>query len=173
MLIVIPNNSLVVMIGISGSGKSTFARKYFSPTQIVSSDFCRALICDDENDQTVNNDAFELLHLLLAKRLALRKLTVVDATNVKATSRQPLLDLAKTYDVPAIAIVFNFELEFCLQQNSQRTHRVVPPEILTEQFQELQTSIPMLSDEGFQKVYVLSSVIEIQVSVESMESVES
>ena len=173
MLIVIPNNSLVVMIGISGSGKSTFARKYFTPTQIVSSDFCRALICDDENDQTVNNDAFELLHLLLAKRLALHKLTVVDATNVKATSRQPLLEFAKSYDVPAIAIVFNFELEFCLHQNAQRTHRVVPPEIITEQFQELQTSIPILAGEGFQKVHVLSSVIEIQVSVESMESVES
>jgi protein phosphatase len=173
MEITIPVPSLIILIGVSGSGKSTFATQHFAATQIVSSDFCRALICDDENDQGVNQEAFELLHLLIAKRLSLHKLTVVDATNVKATSRQPLLEFAKSYDVPAIAIVFNFDLEFCLQQNAQRIHRVVPSEIIAEQFQELQSSLPQLSDEGFQNVHVLSSVIEIQVSVESMKSVES
>ena len=173
MHIVIPTNSLVVMIGVSGSGKSTFAKQHFAATQIVSSDFCRALICDDENDQSVNQAAFELLHWLVAKRLALGKFTVVDATNVKAASRQPLLELAKSYNIPAIAIVLNFALEFCLQQNLQRTHRVVPAEIIAEQFQELQTSIPMLADEGFQLVHVLSSPNQVKVSVEPIEPVES
>lgn len=173
MKFLIPTNSLVLVIGVSGSGKSTFTKQHFAATQIVSSDFCRALIWDDENDQTVNNEAFELLHLLIAKRLALRKLTVVDATNVKAASRQPLLDLAKTYNVPAIAIVFNFDLEFCLQQNAQRIHRVVPAEIIAEQFQELQTSISMLDDEGFHFVHVLSSVNQSNLLVESVASFES
>lgn len=173
MKITIPTNSLVVMIGVSGSGKSTFTKQHFAATQIVSSDFCRALICDDENDQSVNQEAFELLHWLVTKRLALGKLTVVDATNVKATSRQPLLNLAKTYSVPAIAIVFNFDLEFCLQQNAQRIHRVVPTEIIAEQFQELQTSISMLDDEGFQFVHVLSSVNQSNLSVESVASLKS
>jgi protein phosphatase len=170
MEIIITAPSLIILLGVSGSGKSTFAKQHFAATQIVSSDFCRALICDDENDQSVNQEAFELLHWLVAKRLALRKLTVVDATNVKATSRQPLLDLAKSYDVPAIAIVFNFDLEFCLHQNSQRTHRVVPTEIIAEQFQELQTSIPMLAEEGFQHSYVLSSQNQMNLSIESEES---
>lgn len=178
MTILIPTNSLVVMIGVSGSGKSTFAKQNFSATEIVSSDFCRALICDDENDQSVNQEAFELLHWLVEKRLALGKLTVVDATNVKAASRQPLLALAKSYNVPAIAIVLNFDLEFCLQQNSQRTHRVVPPTIIAEQLQELRASLPELTSEGFQSVYKLVSPKEfdglrIVQSVESIESLES
>ncbi len=168
-----PVPSLIVLIGVSGSGKSTFAKQHFAATQIVSSDFCRALICDDENDQGVNQEAFELLHLLIAKRLSLRKLTVVDATNVKATSRQPLLELAKSYDVPAIAIVFNFDLEFCLQQNAQRTYRVVPSETIAEQFQELQSSLPQLLNEGFQAVHILTSPKEIIESVASIKFLDS
>ena len=173
MKILIPTNSLVLIIGVSGSGKSTFAKQHFAATQIVSSDYCRALICDDENNQSVNQEAFELLHWLVAKRLALGKLTVVDATNVKAASRLPLLNLAKMYGVPAIAIAFNFELEFCLQQNVQRTHRVVPTEIIAEQFQELQSSLPQLVNEGFQTVHSLTAPKEIIASGESINFFES
>ncbi len=162
MDIVIPTNSLVVLIGVSGSGKSTFARKHFSATQIVSSDFCRALICDDENNQTINEDTFALLHWLVQKRLEHGKLTVVDATNVKTSSRQPLLEFARASNIPAIAIVFNFDLEFCLKQNAQRTHRIVPPEIIAEQHQELLTSLPLLTNEGFQSAYLLTSVDELR-----------
>ena len=165
MVITIATPSLVLLIGISGSGKSTFARKYFPSTQIVSSDYCRALICDDENNQTINEDTFALLHWLVQKRLEHRRLTVIDATNVKALARQPLLALAKAQEVPAIAIVFNFELEFCLHQNAQRTQRVVPAEILTEQFQELQSSLPNLKNEGFHSVYEFSSVEEMEKSL--------
>ena len=154
MEILLLHHSLVILVGVSGSGKSTFAKQNFSATEIVSSDFCRALICDDENDQSVNQEAFELLHWLIAKRLALRKFTVIDATNVKATSRQPLLDLAQSRDVPAIAIVLNFDLAFCLHQNSQRSHRVVPPEIIAEQFQELQSSITNLAEEGWRNQHI-------------------
>ena len=163
MKITITEPSLVLLLGISGSGKSTFAKQYFAATQIVSSDFCRALICDDENNQAINEDTFALLHWLVQKRLEHRKLTVIDATNVKSTSREPLLALAKNYEVPAIAIVFNFDLEFCLQQNAQRTHRVVPAEILTEQFQDLQSSLPNLKNEGFHSVYEFTSVEEISL----------
>lgn len=178
MTILIPTNSLVLMIGVSGSGKSTFAKQNFLATEIVSSDFCRALICDDENDQSVNQEAFKLLHWLVEKRLALGKLTVVDATNVKAASRQPLLKFAKFYNVPAIAIVLNFDLEFCLHQNAQRTLRVVPPAIIAEQLQELRASLPGLASEGVRSVHVLVSPKEfdelrIKKSVESIKSLES
>src|SRR6266487_4589453 len=97
MKISIPNLSLVVLIGPSGSGKSTFARKHFLPTEVLSSDACRGMVSDDQNNQAVTNDAFDVLHFIAAKRLALGKMTVIDATNVQPESRKPLVQLARQY----------------------------------------------------------------------------
>ncbi len=103
----IPALSLVVLIGVSGSGKSTFARKHFLGTEVISSDFCRGLVSDDENDQSVSKDAFEVLHFIAAKRLAAGKLTVIDATNVQPESRKQLVALAREHDVLPVAIVLD------------------------------------------------------------------
>ena len=97
MKITLPELSLVVLIGASGSGKSTFARQHFLPTEVISSDYCRGLVSDDENNQAATADAFELLHFIVTKRLAAGKLTVIDATNVQPESRKPLLELARKY----------------------------------------------------------------------------
>src|SRR5215467_8758590 len=105
MNITIPELSLVTLIGISGSGKSTFARKHFKSTEIISSDFCRALVSDDENDQSATEDAFAVLHFIARKRLAAGRLTVVDATNVQPESRRPLVELAREFHVLPVAIV--------------------------------------------------------------------
>src|SRR5204862_7205859 len=99
MTLTIPELSFVVLIGVSGSGKSTFARKHFKPTEVLSSDACRGLVADDENDQSATQDAFEVLHFIAARRLAAGRLTVVDATNVQPTARKPLLELARRYHV--------------------------------------------------------------------------
>src|SRR3954452_17256127 len=107
MTITIPDLSLVVLIGASGSGKSTFARAHFRPTEVLSSDFCRALVADDENDQTATDDAFAVLHAIAARRLARGRLTVIDATNVQPDARKPLLRLARDYHVLPVAIVLN------------------------------------------------------------------
>ena len=90
MNISVPELSLVLLVGPSGSGKSSFARKHFLPTEVVSSDLCRALVSDDENDQSATADAFDVLHTLVRKRLARGKLVVVDATNVQPESRRSL-----------------------------------------------------------------------------------
>ncbi len=161
MEITIPDPSLVLLLGVSGSGKSTFARQHFAPTEIVSSDHCRALVCDDENDQSVNQAAFEILHLIAAKRLAQGKLAVIDATNVQAAARQQLLVLAAAARLPAVAIVFKFDIEICLQHNAKRLHRVVPPEIILQQQQALLESLASLAGEGFQSVYVLTATAEM------------
>src|SRR5476651_593024 len=95
----IPELSLVVLIGASGSGKSTFARKHFKATEILSSDYCRGLVSDDENNQAATKDAFAVLHFIAAKRLAAGLLTVVDATNVQTMARQPLIALAREHHV--------------------------------------------------------------------------
>ena len=108
MHITIPKLSLVVLIGPSGSGKSTFARRHFLPTEVLSSDACRAMVSDDENDQAVTKDAFEVLHFIAAKRLALGRLTVIDATNVQPEARKPLVELARQYHCLPVAIVLEF-----------------------------------------------------------------
>src|SRR5919205_1184080 len=105
MKIAIPELSLVVLIGVSGSGKSTFARTHFRPTEVLSSDACRGLVSDDENNQAATTDAFDVLHFIARKRLAAGRLTVVDATNVQVESRRPLVALARQYHVMPVAIV--------------------------------------------------------------------
>src|SRR5215204_3938239 len=62
MKLTIPDPSLVLLVGPSGCGKSTFARRHFKPTEVVSSDFFRGLVCDDEGHQGASRDAFELVH---------------------------------------------------------------------------------------------------------------
>lgn len=153
--------SLVLLIGISGSGKSTFARQHFAPTEVVSSDHCRALVCDDENNQAVNQEAFELVHLIATKRLAHHKLTVIDATNVEAVARQPLLDVAKAYSVPVIAIVLNLDETLCCTRDAARSHRNVGAEIIQQQSDRLRLSLTELPGEGFVSIYQLHTSDEI------------
>jgi protein phosphatase len=109
MKIVVPEPCLVVLVGPSGSGKSTFARHHFRPTEVLSSDFFRGMVSDDENDQSATKDAFDLLHAAAAKPLARRRFTVVNATNIKPEGRKQLLELARHYhdltpDTPALPV---------------------------------------------------------------------
>src|SRR5579862_7509868 len=92
--IAIPRNTLAVLIGPAGSGKSFFAAKHFLPTQIVSSDECRALISDDPSNQLVSDHAFDLMRFIIEKRLRLGRLTVADATNLTFETRRPFLKVA-------------------------------------------------------------------------------
>src|SRR5258708_13846381 len=114
MNITSPELSLIALIGISGSGKSTFARKHFKPTEILSSDFCRGLVSDDENSQAATEDAFDVLHYIAGKRLAPGPLPFVDATNVQRDARQPLVELARQYHMLPVAIVLNLPAKLCL-----------------------------------------------------------
>src|SRR5215469_2450734 len=123
MKITIPELSLVVLIGPSGCGKSTFARAHFKPTEVLSSDFCRGLVADDENDQSATTDAFDVLHYIAGKRLAAGRLTVIDATNVQSESRAPLVALAREHDVLPVAIVFDLPEPVCVARNASRPDR--------------------------------------------------
>jgi protein phosphatase len=127
MKISIPNLSLVVLIGPSGSGESTFTRTHFLPTEVLSSDACRGIISDDENNQAVTKDAFEVLHFVAAKRLALGRLTVIDATNVQPEARKPLVQLARQYHCLPVTIVLNLPEKVCQERNRFRDERNFGP----------------------------------------------
>src|SRR5437764_1759283 len=129
MKISVPNLSLVVLVGPSGSGKSTFARKHFRPTEVLSSDACRAMISDDENDQAVTKDAFEVLRFVAGKRLALGWLTVIDATNVQPEARKPLVELARQYHVLPVAVVLDLPERLCHDRNAGRPDRAFGPHV--------------------------------------------
>ncbi|WP_246150657.1 polynucleotide kinase-phosphatase [Streptomyces qinzhouensis] len=153
--------SLVVLIGASGSGKSTFARRHFKPTEIISSDFCRGLVADDENDQSASRDAFDVLHYIAGKRLAAGRLTVVDATNVQTESRKQLVRLAREHDVLPIAIVLDLPEEVCAERNATRPDRAgMPRRVIKRHRAELRRSLRGLEREGFRKVHVLRSAAE-------------
>ncbi|MCZ7457424.1 polynucleotide kinase-phosphatase [Streptomyces sp. WMMC940] len=153
--------SLVVLVGASGSGKSTFARKHFKPTEVISSDFCRGLVADDENDQSASGDAFDVLHYIVGKRLAAGRLTVVDATSVQRESRRELVQLARRHDVLPIAIVLDMPEEVCAARNAARPDRAdMPRHVIQRHRRELRRSLRGLEREGFRKVHVLRSVEE-------------
>ena len=153
----LPHLSLIALVGASGSGKSTFARKHFLPTEVISSDYCRALVADDENNLAATDDAFEILHAIAAKRLTAGRLTVVDATNVRRDDRAPLIDLARRFHVVPVAIVFNLPELVCLERNAVRTDRSLPPRVVANQRRALRRDIANLKREGFRYVFEFRS----------------
>jgi protein phosphatase len=160
MQISIPDLSLIVLIGASGSGKSSFAHKHFLPTEIISSDYCRSILADDENDQSVSGEAFELLHYIVAKRLKAGRLTVVDATSVKPEDRKPLLQIAKDYHCFAVAIAFDLPAQLCHDRNQQRGNRNFGIHVVERHRQNLRKSLRFL-DKEFRFAHVLNSVEKI------------
>ena len=116
----IPELSLVVLVGVSGSGKTTFARQHFGRFEVISSDFCRGLVADDENDQAASADAFDVLGYIAGKRLAAGRLTVADATNVQPAARKQFVELARAHDVLPVAIVLDLPKNLCAQRNTNR-----------------------------------------------------
>jgi protein phosphatase len=164
MNIAIPELSLVVLIGPSGSGKSTFARKHFLPTEVLASDACRGMVSDDENNQSATNEAFEVLHFVAARRLALGRLTVVDATNVQPESRQPLVELARRYHCLPVAIVLNLPERLCQDRNRLRNERSFGPHVIRQQQASLRRSLRGLGREGFRHIFVLESPEEVDAA---------
>jgi protein phosphatase len=164
MKIAIPEFSLVLLIGPSGSGKSSFARKHFLAAEVISSDFCRGLVSNDENDQSATGDAFDLLHTIVRKRLARGILTVVDATNVQPEARKPLIALAKEFHCFPEAIVFDLPERLCHERNAARPDRQFGPHVVRNQAQQLRRSLRGLDREGIRHVFKLSSPEEVDAA---------
>jgi protein phosphatase len=164
MRVSFPELSFVVLIGPSGSGKSTFARRHFKPTEILSSDVYRGLISDDENDQTVTEEAFDALYYVARKRLAAGRLTVLDATNVQLEARKRAVAVAREYHRLPVAIVFDLPETVCRKRNQGRPERDVGPYVVQTQLQQMHRGMRDLEKEGFRVVYRLSSIEEVDAA---------
>jgi protein phosphatase len=161
----VPELSLVVLIGASGSGKSTFGRAHFKETEVISSDFCRGLVADDENDQSATPQAFELLNYIVGLRLAAGRLTVVDATNVQPDARKQLVALARAHDVLPVAIVLDMSERLCLDRNAARADRDFDAQVIRRQRDQLRRGLKGLQREGFRTVHVLTAPEQVTDAV--------
>jgi polynucleotide kinase-phosphatase len=157
----IPELSLVVLVGTSGSGKSTFARTHFGPYETLSSDVFRGLVGGDVADQSATAAAFDALQYVAAKRLEAGLLTVIDATSVQPESRRRLVELAKAHDVLPVAIVLDLPESTSLARNAERTDRDIPAGVVKRQADQLRRGLRHLGKEGFRKVHVLRTPEEV------------
>ena len=157
MLIQIPEFALVLMVGASGTGKSTFARRHFLPTEVVSSDAARGWVADDENDQAVTPDAFDLVHAVIDKRLKHRRLTVVDATNVQPEARKGLVALARKWHALVVAVVFELPEKIAVERNRARADRAFGAQVVRRQMDQLRRGMRGIEREGIRYVHRLAT----------------
>ena len=161
--LVLPDPSLVVLIGAAGSGKSTLAKRLFPPDEILSSDALRAVVSGNEADQSASRAAFRILHRTLDRRLARGEMTVVDATNTRPEPRRPLLERARAAGISAVALVLDLPPEIVLAQNAGRTARVVDPAVVERHIAAIRRTLErgQLTNEGFDHVVLLRSPTDV------------
>ena len=160
----LPARALVVLVGATGAGKSTFARRCFRATEVVSSDASRAAVADDENALDAGDDAFRVLHTIASARLSRGLLTVIDATNLHVTARRPLLAMARRHGRPAVAIVLDVDEPTLLERAAARGDRHAPAHVVRGHHAELRRTVARLTHEGFGAVHVLGSPQEIDAA---------
>ncbi len=162
--LVLPDPSLVVLVGAAGSGKSTLAARLFAPDEILSSDALRATVSGSEADQRASALAFRILHGTLERRLARAEMTVVDATNTKTEHRRPLLDRARAAATPIVAIVLDLPPATVLRRNAARSGRVVDPAVVDRHLAAIRHTVDsrQLAIEGFDHVVMLRTAADVE-----------
>jgi protein phosphatase len=158
----IPDPSLVVLIGATGAGKSTFAARHFPPTAILNSDYYRGVVSDDPTDQSATKPAFEALHFLAGLRLRLGKLTVVDATSVKPQDRAPLVRLAREHDLLPVAVVLDLPVDLCIERNAARPGGAPGAHVVRHHVTNLRRGLHSLQREGFRYIHILRTPAEVE-----------
>ncbi|HLZ61970.1 MAG TPA: AAA family ATPase [Ktedonosporobacter sp.] len=161
-IITLPPGALIALCGPAGSGKSTLAGNLvkshpgFVETMIVSSDHCRALVCDDENNQQVSRDSFDLFHYIIHKRMFQKRLTIADSTALKADARHKLLELAQKHHVATCLLIFSISAEVCRERDQARV-RMVGEQVIAYHMGLLQQTLLDVPNEGWQQIHILDT----------------
>ena len=164
MNISIPEFGMVLLVGPTASGKSTFAKRFFADTEVISSDHCRAIVSDDATDQSVTPEAFEILHTIVNARLQHRRLTVVDATNIQPQARKGLIELARKHDCRITSIVFDIPTSVLLRRNQERQDRDIPNRVVHSQVRTMRNSLRGMRREGVRDVHTLHGQDEVDAA---------
>jgi protein phosphatase len=154
--------TLVVLVGAAGSGKSTFAARWFDPSEVLSSDAFREIVTGDAADQRATKTAFSIIHREVSKRLAAGRTVVVDATNVEAHARRALLSRARLANIPAVAIVFALPADVVQARNAARPGRVVDAAVVDHHLARLESALTAIPGEGWESVWTLRSSTEAE-----------
>ena len=158
--------SIVLLCGPAACGKSTFAQRHFRPTQVVSSDWARGRVCDDERDQRFQTQAFSLVRYLTELRLGLNRLCVVDSTALTPPHRKEYLELAKPFHVPCVVFLFDVSLEKCIERDRLRERTVGSPVIERHYLAFNQTKTD-IRQEGFDQIVEIGDedVDKVQIEI--------
>lgn len=162
-------NSLIILCGPAGCGKSYFAHKHFQISQIVSSDHCRELISDDPTNQRVSPDAFELMNKIIEFRLKFNRLTVADATHLVSTYRRNMIDLAQRFNRPVYLVIFETDLETCTRNNADRT-RKVEAEVIVVHMEKFQLAKEQIRSEPYDAIFFINprDIDELKIEFQNM-----
>src|SRR5215475_13240258 len=147
-VVTVPDPALVVLIGASGSGKSTWAAQRYRPSEIVSSDQLRGVVGSGEHDLDASADAFALLDQIVAARLRRGLNTVVDTLGLDAERRRAHLALARGASMPAVAVLFETDATECRSRNRTRA-RPVPAPVLDSQLRRMSDAAAEVAAEGW------------------------
>ncbi|MBM7511118.1 putative kinase [Nocardioides cavernae] len=152
----LPDPALVVLVGASGAGKSTWAAAHYRGEEVVSSDALRGVLGSGPHDLDASTDAFAVLETIVAARLGRRLTTVVDTLGLEATKRRAWLDAARACGLPAVAVVLDTPDAECRRRNGARD-RPVPAPVLAGQLRSVRDVRPLLDAEGWDLVVTVAA----------------
>jgi predicted kinase len=159
---------LVVLVGASGSGKSTWAGERFRASEVVSSDHLRSIVGSGPHDLGATDDAFAALDLIVAARTSRRLTTVVDTLGLDPARRRLALDQARRAGLTAIAVVLDADPALCRARNRERAIPVPAP-ALTSQLRRMRVVPGELAAEGWDRVVTVTTAMPSLGSGEATE----
>lgn len=164
----IPSNALVILSGASGSGKSTFAKRYFSDYTIVSSDQCREEICGDASNQDVSAEAFDLFYDKIKKSLSNNQLTISDSTATHSKARARLIEIARRCNTKAVCIVFDIDENICAERAFNRPERSVPKNVSLRHSKQLKSGLAKIEKENLLKTIIIQDLDNFKFEIKPL-----